>query len=459
MSKKWFAALLLIPASLAVAGELPDTGRDAFLTWARDSLHPIATVRAGAPPGDLRPLADSIGDAMLVALSEAVHGGAEPLEFRNRLFQYLVQEKGFTTIAIESGVVEGRKVHDYVNGAPGDLQSVVKEGISWTFDRFPQNRDLIRWMREYNADSHHPRKLSFYGFDVPGSPGNSEANRGLNTALLEALAYLARVDSPAAHAFQSKLEDPVKNLRLPLLPPQGATGYNLLSTTERNELTATIADMISLLEREESHYIGRSSASDYEWAYRAAIGARQVDNWLRQIPLGWKPTREGMLFQSKKNIYMAEQTDVRDRAQLDNLEWIGRREGSDAKTLIYAARYHLSMAPDEWLWWQKQQQVVGTYLKRRYGARLVTIGNLIGKSEGSCGASPTRSQDHTVSIDALAEQLGVPTFVLDLRKAPESLRGWLDRTHTLGEGEDALELNLGQSFDILFFIDRVAVKC
>jgi len=51
-------------------------------------------------------------------LSEGVHGAAEPLEFRNRVLQYLVEAKAFTAIAIESGIVESRTVHDYVRGGP-----------------------------------------------------------------------------------------------------------------------------------------------------------------------------------------------------------------------------------------------------------------------------------------------------------------------------------------------------
>jgi len=63
-------------------------------------------------------LGSLIGDASIVALSEAVHGVAEPLRFRNGLLEYLAWEKGFSAIAIESGVLEGRTIDDYVQGGP-----------------------------------------------------------------------------------------------------------------------------------------------------------------------------------------------------------------------------------------------------------------------------------------------------------------------------------------------------
>src|ERR1044072_6320256 len=69
-----------------------DRDRSAVLQWARSSLSPLSTVNPEAPWSDLDPLLRMIGDAPLVATSEVVHMGAEPLEFRNRLFPYLVEE-------------------------------------------------------------------------------------------------------------------------------------------------------------------------------------------------------------------------------------------------------------------------------------------------------------------------------------------------------------------------------
>jgi erythromycin esterase-like protein len=256
-----------------------------------------------------------IGNATVVALGEGIHLGTEPLEFRNRVLQYLVEKKGFTAIAIESGIVEGRGVHDYVRGSPGDLATVLAQGISWTFDRLPQNEALVRWLREYNADPRHTRKVNFYGFDVPGSPGNPKANRGMDTALVEVLKYLARVDNAAAAAFHARLDSFWPNIRVGFRrSPDAPPGYERLSQAERDALTAAIGDLIILLERREAQYTAASTGSDYEWAYRAAIGARQVDGWLRQIPLRWQPSSELPRF-------LAVATDVRDRRR--RTIWIG----------------------------------------------------------------------------------------------------------------------------------------
>src|SRR5688572_12800199 len=174
------------------------------LKWARASLAPLSTVRAGAPWDDLKPLGQMLADATVVALSEGVHCATEPLEFRNRLLQYLVQEKEFTAIAIESGIVESRLLHDYVRGSAGDLDTVLARGTSWSNDQPPQNRALIRWLRQYNAASPDRRKVNFYGFDVPGCPATARPYFGYDTALHEVLQFLARVDPTASRVFRAR---------------------------------------------------------------------------------------------------------------------------------------------------------------------------------------------------------------------------------------------------------------
>jgi erythromycin esterase len=390
-----------------------------------------------------------IGNASVVAVSEGTHFAAEPLQFRNRVFQYLVEKQGFTAIAIESGIVEGRVVHDYVRGGPGDVSTVLKQGISWTFDRLPENRALVQWLREYNADPRHARKINFYGFDVPGSPGNPHATRHMETALVETLQYLAGVDSTAAAAFHARVDSLLPKIRLDFpdyhyRPPDAPPGYETLSGVERDALTATIADLVTLLERRQAPYEAASTVNDYQWAYRAAIGARQLDSWVRQTPLGWEPS-------NKQTGFFSVATDVRDRAQADNLDWIVKQEGPSGKVLVFAHRGHLSSVP------VSGREVAGTYLRRRFDSRLVTIGNLIGKGEVGCpGFEETLKPAPPDTIDGLAGQLGTPRFLMDLRAAPTPVANWLDQERELGPG---FRVVVGKAFDILFYLDVVSPAC
>jgi len=91
----------------------------AFLDWASGTVH-----RMDGDRPDCGPVREMIGGARLVAFSEAMHLARETLAFRNRLFRYLVEELGFTAIAIESGLTGGQLLHDYVLGAPSDMATL-----------------------------------------------------------------------------------------------------------------------------------------------------------------------------------------------------------------------------------------------------------------------------------------------------------------------------------------------
>jgi erythromycin esterase len=432
-----------------------DCGRDGVLRWARESLTPLRTHAALFRDDALETLGEMIGDARIVALSEAVHGSAEPLEFRNRLLQYLVQKKGFTVIAIESGLVEGRAVHDYVLGAAGDLPDVVAQGTGWNFDRLPQNHRLVEWLRDYNADAQHEHKVNFYGFDVPGSPGNPKANRGPQTALDTVLTYLDRIDHKAGAAFRSRLSPILPHLRFDFHRPADALGYDQLTALERDACTAAIADIVALLERREAAYIAAGTAADYEWTLRAGVGARQADAWLREVPIGWKPVANPIAYPSEETRFFSSASEVRDRAQVDNLEWIVRREGPAAKILIYASRFHLSAAPLHTNWGASDlQQVAGTYLRRCWGDDLIIIGNLVGKGEySSFGVTQQLEQAGPESIDGLVAEAAEALFLLDLRRSPASVKGWLDQVHPIGRGW--YDLSVGKAFDVLFCVDTI----
>jgi erythromycin esterase-like protein len=101
----------------------------------------------------------------LLAFGEPTHLEHAHTWVRNELFEQLAA-LGYRSIALETCRVRGMLVNDYVHGGPGDLDTVMKEGFSHTFgERWPANRELVAWMREYNEDKEEADRLSFHGFD------------------------------------------------------------------------------------------------------------------------------------------------------------------------------------------------------------------------------------------------------------------------------------------------------
>ncbi|MCS7477716.1 erythromycin esterase family protein [Umezawaea endophytica] len=117
----------------------------------------------------------ALGDAVaarprlprVLGLGEPMHGEDEFLLVRNALFAALVDQAGFTTIALESSVWHGRVVDAYVRGGDGDEDDVLATGLTHEFGTFAGNRALVRWMREQNRHRPPGEHLRFAGFDAP----------------------------------------------------------------------------------------------------------------------------------------------------------------------------------------------------------------------------------------------------------------------------------------------------
>src|SRR3546814_12184084 len=108
-----------IPATAATPAE------DAFVAWARTHAIDLPVCSSILSGADYSHLAKGFGSARVVALGEPVHGAHEPLALRNCLFRYLVEEQGFTSIDLDSGLHEARRPHVYTDRTTLSLRTSV----------------------------------------------------------------------------------------------------------------------------------------------------------------------------------------------------------------------------------------------------------------------------------------------------------------------------------------------
>jgi erythromycin esterase-like protein len=154
----------------------------------RAAAHPLRGER-----DDYDALLEMVGDARLVLLGEASHGTHEFYRERARITRRLIEEKGFTAIAVEADWPDAYRVNRYVRGASDDADA--DEALSG-FKRFPtwmwRNTDVVElteWMAGYNAalPADRPR-VGFYGMDL----------YSLFTSIDAVIEYLDDVDPQAA---------------------------------------------------------------------------------------------------------------------------------------------------------------------------------------------------------------------------------------------------------------------
>jgi len=138
---------------------------------------------------DYDALLEIVGDRRLVLIGEASHGTHEFYRERARITRRLIDERGFTAVAVEADWPDAYRVNRYVMGLSddGDADAALSD-----FRRFPawmwRNRDVlgfVEWLRARNDAHGHPAtKARFYGLDLYSLRASMEA----------VVEYLERVD-------------------------------------------------------------------------------------------------------------------------------------------------------------------------------------------------------------------------------------------------------------------------
>lgn len=339
----------------------------------------------GAEPGSdrahLAQLRAILGDARVVALGEPALGMHEPLAFRNRLFEYLVEELGFTAIAVESAFPESRRLADYVAGGPGNAEDILAGARTWWHERLEENLELVRWMRAHNAEFRHNHPVRFYGIDL--SYTGPWGSRPTPLALEAALGYLAQVDAASARAMGSTLQPWLLRLANPMTP---------WTKSDHDIFTAALEDLVGLLERERVTYLAAGPAEDYAWAHRAVMVAQQTDRMFRVAPT--EPPGERLPANAWRMV------NARDAAMAENVLWALRQAGPSGRLLVitHAAHAQLVTQPGgPWDALERRPTSMGQYLRASLGKSLVVIA----MSDAVDGTWPTPAFDALVVVDSL----------------------------------------------------------
>jgi erythromycin esterase-like protein len=153
----------------------------------REAAHPLAGAK-----DDYDPLLELIGDARVVLLGEASHGTHEFYSERARITRRLIEEKGFSEVAVEADWPDAYRVNRWVRGIGEDRTALDALG---DFERFPRwmwrNRDVlsfIQWLHDHNRARPQAKRVGFYGLDL----------YSLFRSIEEVIHFLERVDPDAA---------------------------------------------------------------------------------------------------------------------------------------------------------------------------------------------------------------------------------------------------------------------
>lgn len=150
---------------------------------------------------DLDALMEDIGNRPVVMLGEASHGTHEFYTWRMAISKRLIQEKGFSFIAVEGDWPDCYKINRFVKGYKDAGDSI--RNVLMNFDRWPtwmwanwEVAALSEWLREFNQNLSIDKKVGFYGLDV----------YSLWDSMREMVNYLEREDPQAAQSVKKAIQ-------------------------------------------------------------------------------------------------------------------------------------------------------------------------------------------------------------------------------------------------------------
>ena len=356
---------------------------------AEEAAKEIARVAAAlrtAEPGhgfeDLQPLRRVVGTAHLVTLGQATHGTREFFQLNHRILEFLVTKMGFTVFGIEATMPEAFDINDYILTGQGDPLKALSALYYWAWNT-EEMLGTIEWMRHYNADPGHPKKVKFYGFDMEHPV----------RAVKVTLDYLRTVD-PKMAAEASKALEVLAN-------PFTSGDFDKFAPERKQATLAAIRRIVARFDERKQAYVERTSPTAWALARQHAQVAAQYIESRTDDPTG----------------------SVRNRSMAENIRWIVEHEGSATRMIACAHNDHVATDANE----------MGTFLRKKFDKDMVVFGSAF--NQGSFQAFEPGKGLHSFTVpaapagsfDSILASSHLPLAMIDFRSLPagSALAKWL----------------------------------
>lgn len=307
----------------------------------------IADVRSVARTlDDLDPLLDRVGDAHLVLLGEASHGTHEYYAWRDRISRRLIEDKGFTFIAVEGDWPDCRQLHRFVTGALDDIDEVMH-----SYDRWPTwmwsntaVREAACWLRAFNTGRADP--VGFHGLDVYSL---QRSMREVIGWLREHEPDLVKGTIEAYRCFEPYGPDPFDYAQATRLVPE----------TCEQQVIDVLKRMCERDGGEEDRFAAEQNAAVVAGAeayYRAAVGGGPHSWNVRDVHMADTLDRllehsggKGIVWAHNTHIGDARATDMADAGMVNLGQLARERHGEDGVVLVgFAGHRGTVVAAHNW---------------------------------------------------------------------------------------------------------------
>ena len=383
-------------------------------------VHKLGSLLMGASSGDLQVLGDAIGTARAVGLGEAYHLSGGYHRAKARMVEYLVEERGFRAITLESPWGEAQSVDAYLQSdCSGSAEAVVTAGLSvlWHSQSMAA---LVEWLCTYNQ-LNPTDPVHFFGLDISQPEYDIPALNAFATAT-------AAPDAATWAADLARCEQRYRINPAPILDAADNTACLAVIDTIEAYLDANAPAIATSVTVEELQRARASAIS-----LRASQERMALDYAPSQYPVAWAARDAGMhgIINTLWPLYAA-----------------------DAKLIVLAANSHVAKA------WQDVTlpmmggmtfgtQSVGSRLASDLGADYVTVALSSYTTQTVDGPQPTMSDPE--AVDVILHELSEPYLLVDSSAATdlfEPSKSYLLGTSQLTYGSVPVE-----QYNLLLFLE------
>ncbi|HEY9671765.1 MAG TPA: erythromycin esterase family protein, partial [Waterburya sp.] len=349
---------------------------------------------------DYEPLMELIGDARFVLIGEASHGTHEFYEQRAEITKRLIQEKGFSAVAVEADWPDAYRVNRYVRGVSDDSRA--NEALAG-FDRFPtwmwRNTvvvNFINWLRDYNHSlPPNATKAGFYGLDL----------YSMYSSIKAVLGYLEKVDPEAAKRARYRYSC-IEHFG------EDSQSYGYAASVGLSESCEDeVVKQLHELQRRADEYAQRDSRVAEDEFFYAQQNARLVKNAEEYYR---------SMFRGRVSSW-----NLRDRHMAETLDQLVAhldRQGGRTKVVVWAHNSHLGDARATDMG-NAGELNVGQLVRQQYGSEAVLVGfstytgTVTAASDWGAPAERKRVRPAlSDSYEALFHETRLPCFLLTLRQ-------------------------------------------
>ena len=261
---------------------------------------------------DLDALVSDIEDKSIVMLGEASHGTHEFYTWRSAISKRLIEEKGFSFIAVEGDWPDCYKINRYVKGYKDTSDDI--RNVLLNFDRWPtwmwanwEVAALAEWLNQHNKKLPPDKKIGFYGLDV----------YSLWDSMYEMINYLDQEDPHAAMTVKRAIEcfEPYQHNE------QLYARYSLTKHSCRDKVLALLKEI-----RMKAQFLDGDREAGFNTEQNALIAVNAEKYYTSMMG------------------FDNESWNVRDRHMMQTLDRLMKFHGKNAKGIVWEHNTHIGDA-------------------------------------------------------------------------------------------------------------------